>query len=193
MHQCLLDPLKKNKDSIEKVCVNFRFPIKSSMKNFLENMCIGFNPTNQTTTIVKSTRICYHRWYLCMHHASLDCMTMQFLALEMKRVRVLYVLTARNLRLFQYMHGRATRLWRQVTWSGYVVWLFCSDAWCMHGWESPPRLTFQTSLLHTPSKRSSLLHLVIVMFWRDFLVWSACNYVFFPPYIPTDYIACVYK
>jgi hypothetical protein len=39
----------------------------------------------------------------------------------MKRVQVLHFLTARNLHLFQCMHGRATRLWRQVTWSGYVA------------------------------------------------------------------------
>jgi hypothetical protein len=127
-----------------------------------------------------------------MHNASLVCRTTQFLALEMKRVRILHVLTARNLCLFQCMHGRSTKLWRQVTWCGYVAWLFCSAAWCMHGWESPPKLTFQTSLLDTPSKRSSLLHLVAVLILARFLSLICVQLCLFPAIHPNRlYCLCL--
>jgi hypothetical protein len=125
-----------------------------------------------------------------MHYVSLDCRTMQFLALDMKRVRVLHVLTARNLRLFQCMHGRATRLWRQVTWSGYVVWLFCSAAWfflshMVHAWteitsythlpNKPARHTIQAILVATPCSCFSFgriswfgLHVTMFFFLHPF-------------------------
>jgi hypothetical protein len=65
------------------------------------------------------------------------------LVLEMKRVRVLHVLMAMNLNFFQCMHGRATRPWRQTTWSAYGAWLFYSAA-----------LIYRNHLVDSPSKQA---------------------------------------